>query len=129
MPYDHLRTESLRDLTRMQGRGKPPAEVIEPYNRPRIRADCASVPRPCPFAGCRYNLAIEVKEGGLRYRAGGFAADWPEGAPSCALDVAAEGPRTLPEVAKVMGLARTRVIQIEREAKKKLSLLAGLDAL
>lgn len=29
--------------------------------RPKTRADCANVPRPCPWAGCRYHLAVDVR--------------------------------------------------------------------
>ena len=130
MAHDHLRTESLRDLRRMHGRGKPPAKAIEPYARPSTRADCDQIPRPCPFAGCRYNLALDVTEGhALRYRAGSFAAEMPQDAPSCALDVAAEGAHTLDSVAQMLGLRRSRAAAIERGAMAKLAGLAKMAVL
>jgi hypothetical protein len=31
--------------------------------RPRTRGDCASVPRPCPYVGCKYHLGVDVGRG------------------------------------------------------------------
>lgn len=66
---------------------------------PKTRAECVNGPRPCPKGTCRYHLDV---------------------APSCALDVADEGPQTLREVAVFFGLTRERVRQIERVALVKL---------
>src|SRR5262245_41857744 len=70
--------------------------------RPATRADCLEMPRPCPFATCRYHMAVEVNEstGNLTLR---FpereAIDIPE---TCSLDVADRGGATLEEVAQTM---------------------------
>jgi hypothetical protein len=56
------------DLTRPFVVGLDPADVDELAEleelRPRTRADCANVPRPCPIASCRYNLGLHVKPNG-----------------------------------------------------------------
>jgi hypothetical protein len=33
--------------------------------RPKTRADCADVPRPCPFVSCRWNLYLDVDNRGV----------------------------------------------------------------
>lgn len=89
--------------------------------RPRRRADCAGGPRPCPWVGCRYHLALEAgtaKKGSLRFT-------WPdrelEGMPAtCALDVAELGSKTLEQVGALLNLTRERVRQIEDRAIAKL---------
>lgn len=92
------------------------------FERPRTRADCARVPRPCPYVGCRHNLYLEV----TTY--GGIQFNFPEREPrdmqdSCALDVAEDGPHTLDEVSKHTNLTRERTRQIEETAKHKLTVL------
>lgn len=71
--------------------------------RPIKRARCAVVPRPCPFANCRYHLALDVTDGGkIRYNHPDTQLDRLE--PSCALDVAEQqGGLTVAELAAVMG--------------------------
>ena len=88
-------------------------DVRPTLQRPKIRADCAQVPRPCPFVGCRYNMNIDVlSTGGLRWRQ-------PE-RNNCALDLAEKGPYTLDEIGKVMGVSRERIRQEINEAFRKL---------
>lgn len=83
------------------------------HDRPKTRADCANVPRPCPYVGCRYHLYLDVNEdtGGLRIAMDG--EPW-EMAESCALDVVDRHPDGLRMggIGTVMGVSRERVRQI-----------------
>lgn len=126
-PHDHLRTENERTLIRRANararNGEPPPRIPD-YPRPQRRSDCAAVPRPCPFAGCRHNLTIDITDrtAAIWYRDGSYAAE-PSGLPSCALDVAERGPHTLDQVADMLTLGRARVTQIEERAIEKLRAL------
>ena len=84
-----------------------------PHMRPVTRGDCASSPRPCPFAGCRYNLHVDVLGDGTLVRYGETADDLEE---SCALDVADKGGVSLQKIADVWGVSRERIRQIEEDA-------------
>lgn len=108
------------------------------HERPKVRADCDHVPRPCPFVGCRFNVFLEVA------RSGGVSLTWPHLAPwevppsiSCVLDVVdaschrgkdgrgrtlpgSDYHRTLEKVGRVLGLTRERVRQIEEDAQAKI---------
>jgi hypothetical protein len=62
--------------------------------RPRRRGDCADVPRPCPFVGCRYNTFLHVRPDGRIYRSRPeLEPHEVDPATSCALDVADRGPQ------------------------------------
>lgn len=107
------------------------------HDRPRLRGECVLEPRPCPFVGCRYHLALDVTEaGGIRWSHPGAELEQLE--ETCALDVAEKrlvvgSPQyhrphrsahiTLHRVGQLLGLTRERVRQIEARA------LAKLDAL
>lgn len=39
-------------------------DVVDAW-RPKTRADCADVPRPCPLVSCRCNLHLDVDERGV----------------------------------------------------------------
>lgn len=39
-------------------------QMLPEIERPVTRADCANVPRPCPFVGCRANLLVDPLEDG-----------------------------------------------------------------
>lgn len=80
---------------------------------PVTRGDCASVPRPCPYVSCKYNLYLDVT------RAGSILLNFPDREPwdmppdrSCALDVADRGPQTLQAVGEAIGFCRERTRQI-----------------
>ena len=84
-------------------------------SRPKSRDECASVPRPCPFVGCRYNLYLDVRADGA------MRLNFPDRDPwdmatSCALDMASDGPRTLDTIAAMMGISKERARQIEASA-------------
>jgi hypothetical protein len=98
-----------------------PEAVAGGYWRPATRADCANVPRPCPFVGCAHNLFVDVNEetGAIKFNAPGLEPDEVPG-DSCALDVAERGSLTLEGVAAAMNLTRERARQIEEEVLAKL---------
>ena len=84
-------------------------------NRPRTGADCLAGPRPCPWVGCRYHLALEVgPSGGLTIVRPTLAlAEMPF---TCALDVAEMGGLVLEDVGAILDVGRERIRQIESEA-------------
>lgn len=81
--------------------------------RPRTRADCAQVPRPCPYVACKYHLYLDVDAQDTIRVAPGEPWDREE---SCALDVADRGEHSLGFVAEIMDLTKQRVSQIETRA-------------
>lgn len=99
------------------------------YWRPKIRADCASVPRPCPYVGCRHNLYLDV------LRSGSYLINQPHLEPwelppeqSCVLDVVEwKGPQGLVPVGRILNVTRERIRQLEMEGLQRLraELFAG----
>lgn len=85
--------------------------TLAAHSRPRTRADCADGPRPCPWAGCKYHLYLDVSPdtGSIKIH----FAELEEMDPSCALDLADRGGMTLEEIAEIMGITRERVRQLE----------------
>ncbi len=85
----------------------------EKFDRPRTRADCVDVPRPCPFVGCRYNLYLDVNQdtGSIRFNFPGLIPS--EMRHSCALDLAAQGGMTLDNVGNTLNITRERIRQVE----------------
>lgn len=103
-----------RRLLRVVGSDDP-----HPGGRPRTRVECANVPRPCPFAGCRYNLYLDVEpSGSIRLNFPDLQVDEMED--SCALDIADRGAHTLQQVAILVNLTRERVRQLETRAAMRL---------
>jgi hypothetical protein len=116
-------------------------------DRPRTRQGCGGQTRPCPWAGCKYHLALDVNPatGSIHLNAGARGSrtlqrrdrlgveEWLERAAdavldrpeTCALDVAERGGATLEEVAELLGITRERARQIEVEALAKLRQLAA----
>lgn len=95
----------------------------EEIDRPKTRADCAMVPRPCPFVGCKYNLYLDVNP-----ETGSIKMNFPDVEPwemaeSCALDIVEEaGELILEEVGDAMNVTRERIRQVEENLLNKLSL-------
>jgi len=110
----------------------------ETPNRPQIRGECASGPRPCPWVGCRHHLVeIRVRARGAVDVAGDVLephatveeldaaaerlADRLRLMPAtCALDVAEQQGLNRTDVGLVLGLTRTRVQQIEQQGSDRL---------
>ncbi len=85
--------------------------------RPRRRGDCAGVPRPCPWVGCRYNLYLDVTDKGqITVPAGLRCPAEMRPDESCALDLAERGCLTLDEIGILFGVTRERIRQIEATA-------------
>ena len=93
------------------------------HEKPLRRGDCKHGIRPCPFAGCKYHLYIDVMPtGAIKFN---FPDRELEEIPhTCALDLAEGGGMTLEEVGRVMNVTRERIRQVEDRAKKKLKLYA-----
>lgn len=90
-----------------------------PIHRPPSREDCERGVRPCPYVSCRYNLYLDVRgDGVLRVNFPNLEPD--EMLASCALDMSDDGPRTLDQVASLMGMSKERARQIEASALVKL---------
>lgn len=112
------RTEPMREVKRRL-RLVPPEPAAD--GRPRTRAECANVPRPCPYVSCRYHLYLDITfAGGIKY-------NHPEREPdelteSCALDVADRGGDSLERVGELLNITHERVRQIEERAKARLRL-------
>jgi len=91
------------------------------YPRPRTRGDCGSVPRPCPFVSCRWNLYLDVMDNGsLKLNFPDLEPDQMDTRFSCALDVADRGGSKLETVGYAMNIVRERVRQVEAAALREL---------
>jgi|TARA_Y100000310_G_scaffold339135_1_gene430872 hypothetical protein len=84
--------------------------------KPCTRADCASVPRPCPYVSCQHHLYLDVS------KYGSILHNFPDLEPwdmpareSCALDVVEDNPDglTMDATGRLVGLTRARVEQME----------------
>lgn len=95
-------------------------EVPSDVRRPRTRGECAPGgalhQRPCPWAGCRHHLLIDVDPytGTLKLNHATF--DVSELAATCSLDRADVGEHTLEQVGEMMNVTRERTRQIEVKA-------------
>ena len=88
--------------------------------RPRVRAECASGPRPCPFLSCKHHLYLDINPstGSIKLNFPDTELwDLPE---TCALDVADRGGVTLEEVGTLLNLTRERIRQVETHGLLKL---------
>lgn len=114
--------------------------------RPRRRGQCAGQPtKRCPWITCAHHLAVDVTEdGSLRINVPG-ARQLPLLKPTdpkpptdvwadhvahaimtlpytCALDVADEGPVSLPRIGRLMGVSKERARQLDETGKESLAL-------
>jgi Sigma-70, region 4 len=132
-PRQRARTMSRKEMAR-QFRQQMASGGIDPElqalaaeleaTRPKVRADCAEGPRPCPYVSCKFNLYVDVNP-----RTGSVKMNFPdkelwEIGDTCALDVADRGGITLEEVGAIMNLTRERVRQLETRGLVKLRVIA-----
>jgi len=82
--------------------------------RPTCRSECANVPRPCPYVGCKYNLFLDVNEsnGNIRLRWGHEDATKAPEEWSCVLDVVHDHPEGIapPDMKLNQTTANTHII-------------------
>ena len=87
--------------------------------RPTLRSECADVPRPCPYVGCRHHLYLDVTS------FGSLTLNFPDLEPwelehSCSLDVADAGKSTAEMVGDLMNITRERIRQVESAARQRM---------
>ncbi len=123
------RTISIRRLSKTElNRGRMLYPETD-YWKPRTRADCVDMERPCPYVSCKYHLYIDVHP--VR---GSIKVNFPdlevwEMTETCALDVADRGGITLEEVGEIMNLTRERVRQVETAGLGKLNAIQDITRL
>lgn len=114
-----IRTQRATKVEKARARRR--LALLGPSKRPETRAGCLATPRPCPFATCRHNLALDIhpSTGTITLVYGSEEIeDWPRG--NCALDHAQRGGMTLDEVGETLRVTRERVRQIEEGVIEKL---------
>jgi hypothetical protein len=124
------RTISVKRMTKRElelGRMLDPD--VEDVTKPRMRVECASGERPCPFVSCKHHLYLDVSA-----KTGAIKLNFPdlevwEMNETCALDVADRGGTTLEEVGAIMNLTRERIRQVEVKGLAKLQALGDMTAL
>ena len=102
------RTIRIRALVkeRRQQRLAGMAPTKTEHWRPKTRADCASVPRPCPYVGCRHHLFLEVAESGsIQFPHGNDLAALRAMEVTCALDAAEQGPADVGVIGDRVGMS------------------------
>jgi hypothetical protein len=114
----------LRDLD-LAPRLRDESEI----SRPRVRAECADGPRPCPFVSCKHHLYLDVSP-----RTGSIKLNFPdlevwEMGQTCALDVADGGEATLEDVGAILNVTRERIRQLELKALTRLESLRDMEDL
>lgn len=116
-------TISIRRLSKAElNRGRQLYPETE-YWKPKTRAECVDMERPCPFVSCKYHLYIDVHpvRGSIKVNFTDMEV-W-EMTETCALDIADRGGITLEEVGEIMNLTRERVRQVETAGLSKLAAL------
>lgn len=96
-------------------------------DRPRHRAQCTEVVRPCPWVSCKHHLYLDVNP-----ETGSIKLNFPdlevwEMKETCALDVADRGGITLEEVGEILNLTRERIRQVEVRGLLKLKMDGAID--
>ena len=109
-------TKKMRPMLR----GLSPAP--KPYWRPKTRADCVDEARPCPYAGCRHHLWLNVtRAGSITFVGSDGPGQLNQMDDTCALDVAERGQSTRPEIGRLLGLHVSQLLNIEQTALLKLA--------
>lgn len=120
-------------LTRAELKAKGESDSIHAawdQHRPKFRRDCAGVPRPCPWAGCKFHNFLSVNEhGSIKLH---FGVDDPSLMPaewSCSLDIADRianemrtggGPLPVEDLVWISRVGDARLRQIFRHVKREL---------
>jgi len=108
------KTIALKRLSRAElALGTQMYPPVNDADRPKTRAECRDMPRPCPYVSCKHHLYLDVNP-----HTGSIKLNFPDLEPwelehTCALDVADEGSRTLEEIGAITNLTRERVRQVE----------------
>jgi Sigma-70, region 4 len=97
--------------------------------KPKTRAECVGIDRPCPFVSCKHHLYLDVSA-----RTGAIKLNFPdlevwEMNETCALDIADRGGTTLEEVGAIMNLTRERIRQVEVKGLARLQGLKEMEDL
>ena len=121
-PKTMSRREMLREKRRRERTGEA-LEIIE-YDRPTMRSQCVSQPRPCLYVACKHHLYLDVNP-----ETGSIKINFPGREPweleeTCALDVAERGGITLEEVGDILNLTRERIRQVETLGLQRLGEVA-----
>ena len=100
------KTIAPKRLTREEKREALVLQYPEGVDRPKVRGECQSTERPCPFVSCEHHLYLDVNP-----QSGAIKLNFPhlevwEMAETCALDVADRGGITLEEVGAILNLTR-----------------------
>lgn len=128
----HSKKDKKKLTEEEQREGKELADY-QGETRPKTRADCANVPRPCPYVSCRYHLYLTVRRS---KKSDSIWVNFPqiEGPDelefSCALDEAdaVQGyGMTLEELSKRLNVTRERARQLEVEVLRKIRTRATRD--
>lgn len=116
-------TISIRRLSKAELRRGRELYPETDYWRPKTRAECVDMERPCPFVSCKYHLYVDVHpvRGSIKINFTDMEV-W-EMTETCALDIADRGGITLEEVGEIMNLTRERVRQVETAGLAKLAAL------
>ncbi|MFO0712413.1 MAG: sigma factor-like helix-turn-helix DNA-binding protein [Sandaracinus sp.] len=116
-------TISIRRLSKAELRRGRELYPETDYWRPKTRAECVDMERPCPYVSCKYHLYIDVHpvRGSIKINFTDMEV-W-EMTETCALDIADRGGITLEEVGEIMNLTRERVRQVETAGLAKLAAL------
>ena len=107
------KTIAGKRLTREERRLSQLIVYPDDIERPDTRAECQSMPRPCPYVSCSHHLYLDVNPS-----SGAIKLNFPhlevwEMRETCALDVADRGGITLEEVGEILNLTRERIRQVE----------------
>lgn len=119
------KTIAPKRLTRDEKRLALSLVYPEDVDRPKLRAECQQMERPCPFVSCEHHLYLDVNP-----ESGAIKLNFPhlevwEMAETCALDVADRGGITLEEVGAILNLTRERIRQVEVRGLTKIRVTSG----
>ena len=120
MPY--VKSLHPRDMPKLKAAEKAAGTWVKAnHKRPKTRADCANVPRPCPYVGCRHHLFLEVTmKGGIKMPYGddvGVLESMPQ---TCSLDQAETGEMELRHLSKMLSLTDEGTLLIANSAYARL---------